>query len=85
MTTRAPERRPLTLEDLAEHQDGVVSVEQAQLLGVTPGQIAWRRSSGRYRRCRRGVVRLAGVPASWRQAVRTHGPRFPSSGPRGRV
>ena len=71
MTTMAAEGRTPTLEDLAERQDGVVSVEQAQLLGVTPGQIAWRRSSGRYRRCRRGVVRIAGVPPSWRQAVRT--------------
>jgi len=60
-----------TLEDLAELQDGVVSVQQARLLGVTTGQIAWRRSSGRYRRCRPGVVRVAGVPPSWRQAVRS--------------
>jgi hypothetical protein len=37
---------------------------------VTAAQIAWRRCSGRYRRCRRGVVRVAGVPPSWRQAVR---------------
>jgi hypothetical protein len=70
MTTMAAEGRTPTLEDLAELQDGVVSVEQARLLGVTSGQIAWRRSSGRYRRCRRGVVRVAGVPRSWRQAVR---------------
>jgi hypothetical protein len=63
--------RPPTLEDLAERQDGVVSVQQARLLGVTTGQIAWRRCSGRYRRCRRGVVRVAGVPPSWRQAVRS--------------
>ena len=70
MTTVAAEARPVTLEDLAERQDGVVSVEQARLLGVRRGQIAWRRSSGRYRRCRPGVVRVAGVPPSWRQAVR---------------
>jgi hypothetical protein len=70
MTTEAVEARPPTLEALAEHQDGVVSVEQAQRLGVTSGQIAWRRSTGRYRRCRRGVVRIGGVPPSWRQAVR---------------
>src|SRR3954453_15964474 len=62
--------RPTTLEDLAEHQDGVVSVEQARLLGVTTGQIAWRRCNGRYRRSRRGVVRIAGGPPTWRQAVR---------------
>jgi Transcriptional regulator, AbiEi antitoxin len=58
------------LEDLAERQDGVVSLAQARWCGVSQGQIAWRRSSGRYRRCRRGVVRVAGVPPSWRQAVR---------------
>ncbi len=60
-----------TLEDLAERQDGVVSIRQARESGLSPGQIEWRRSSGRYRRCRRGVVRFAGVPSSWRQAVRT--------------
>jgi hypothetical protein len=70
MTTVAAEARTVTLENLAERQDGVVSVEQARLLGVRRGQISWRRSSGRYGRCRRGVVRIAGVPPSWRQAVR---------------
>jgi hypothetical protein len=59
------------VEDLAERQDGVVSVRQAIGSGLSAGQIAWRRASGRYRRCRRGVVQIAGVPPSWRQAVRT--------------
>jgi very-short-patch-repair endonuclease len=59
-----------SVEDLAERQDGLVSVNQAKDTGLRAGQIAWRRSSGRYRRCRRGVVKIAGVPPSWRQAVR---------------
>ena len=62
------------LEDLAERQDGVVSLAQARRCGVSQGQVAWRRSSGRYRRSRRGVVRVAGVPPSWRQAVRIAAP-----------
>ena len=61
---------PLVLEDLAERQDGVVSVHQAMETGLSPGQIGRRRARGRYRRCRRGVVQIAGVPPSWRQAVR---------------
>jgi very-short-patch-repair endonuclease len=59
-----------SLADLAERQDGVVSLRQARDCGLRPGQIAWRRTNGRYRRCRRGVVKIAGVPPSWRQAVR---------------
>jgi hypothetical protein len=59
------------VEDLAERQDDVVSLRQAIASGLTPGQIAWRRASGRYRHCRRGVVQIAGVPPSWQQAVRT--------------
>ncbi len=58
------------LEDLAERQDGVVSVAQAVASGLSPGQIGRRRAAGRYRRSRRGVVPIAGVPPSWRQAVR---------------
>lgn len=59
-----------TIEDIAERQDGVVSLRQAREAGLTPGQITRRRANGRYRRCRRGVVQIAGVPPSWRQAVR---------------
>jgi len=58
------------LEDIAERQDGVVSVAQAQAAGVSRHQVWRRRRSGRYRRCRRNVVQIAGVPPSWRQAVR---------------
>jgi very-short-patch-repair endonuclease len=59
-----------SVEDLAERQDGVVSVRHARRTGLSPGQIGRRRANGRYRRCRRGVVQLAGVPPTWRQAVR---------------
>ena len=60
----------VTVEDVAERQDGVVSVGQALATGVSRGQITRRRRKGRYRRCQRGVVQVAGVPPSWRQAVR---------------
>ena len=62
--------RPVALEDVAERQDGVVSVEAALATGLSMGQISRRRRQGRYRRCRHGVVQIAGVPPSWRQAVR---------------
>lgn len=58
------------VEDLAAQQDGLFTVRQAIRSGLSRGQIAWRRASGRYRRCRRGVVQVAGAPPSWRQAVR---------------
>lgn len=60
----------MTLEDVMERQDGVASVATAVAMGVSAGQIARRRKQGRYRRCRRGVVQLAGAPPTWRQAVR---------------
>lgn len=60
----------VTLEALAERQDGVVSVAQARRCGLSPGQISRRRSSGRYRSSRRGVVQIAGVPPTWRQSIR---------------
>ncbi len=71
MTTTDLREDPVRLEDLAERQDGVVSVAQAHRVGVSDGQIARRRAAGRYRRCRRGVVQIAGAPPTWRQAVRT--------------
>jgi len=59
-----------SLEYITERQDGVASVAQAIGSGLTGAQIAGRRARGRYRRCRRGVVQIAGVPPSWRQRVR---------------
>ena len=59
-----------TLEDIFERQDGVASVVQAMGAGTSRRQVWRRRRSGRYRRCRRNVVQLAGVPRTWRQAIR---------------
>jgi hypothetical protein len=59
-----------SVEELAERQDGVVSVGHARRTGLSPGQIGRRRATGRYRRCRRGVLQIAGVPPTWRQAIR---------------
>jgi hypothetical protein len=59
-----------TLEDIFERQDGVASVAQAIAAGTSRRQVWRRRRSGRYRRCRRNVVQLAGVPPTWRQAIR---------------
>ncbi|MGI9053430.1 MAG: type IV toxin-antitoxin system AbiEi family antitoxin domain-containing protein [Ilumatobacteraceae bacterium] len=70
MTMEDRERSGAAVEDVAERQDGVVSVEAALATGLSMGQISRRRKKGRYRRCRRGVVQIAGVPPSWRQAVR---------------
>lgn len=60
----------LTLEQMAERQDGVVSVAQAVMTGVSRGQLTHRCRTRRYRRPRRRVVVVAGAPPTWRQAVR---------------
>lgn len=60
----------VALEDVAAGQDGVVSLAQAKSSGVTPAQIGRRRAAGRYRRCRRGAVLIAGAPPTWRQQLR---------------
>ncbi len=57
------------LENIAERQDGLLTTRQARTC-LTWGQIWSRRRAGRYRRSRRGVVQIAGVPPTWRQAVR---------------
>jgi very-short-patch-repair endonuclease len=56
---------------MAERQDGVLTVAQAVRCGLSLGQIARRRAGGVFRRTRRGVVQIAGVPPSWRRSVRT--------------
>lgn len=66
---RVPGGQP-SAEDLAERQDGLLSVAQAHRCGISSRQIWRRRANGRYRRTRRGVVQIAGVPPTWRQAVR---------------
>ena len=70
MRTNERSVAPVALEDLAERQDGVASVAQALASGLTRRQIAWRRAQGRYRRCRRRVIHIAGAPTSWRQKLR---------------
>lgn len=64
-------QEPVDLAALAERQDGVVTVAQAMRCGLSLGQIARRRACGVFRRSRRGVVQIAGVPPSWRRSVRT--------------
>lgn len=65
-----PWRPAESVEDIAERQDGLVSVAEACRAGLSRRQIWRRRASGRYRRSRRGVVQIAGVPPTWRQAIR---------------
>lgn len=66
-----PETGPtIAIEDLAARQDGVISLAQARASGLSTGQINRRRRSGRYARCRRRVVRIAGAPETWRQTLR---------------
>lgn len=57
-------------EDWAERHDGLLSREAATGHGVTRGQIAWRRSTNRYRVVRRNVDAIAGAPPTWIQQVR---------------
>ena len=57
-------------EDIAERQDGLLSLGQARRAGISPRQVWRRRATGRYRRSRRGVVQIAGVPPTWQQALR---------------
>ena len=54
---------------LARSQHGLVSWEQATRAGLTAGQIRHRVQAGWFRRVRRGVYALAGVPATYEQAV----------------
>lgn len=69
-TIEAPPAPTERLEAIAERQDGVASLGQAVGSGVSRRQVRRRRASGRYKRSRRGVVVIAGVPPSWRQRVR---------------
>lgn len=61
---------PLVFERVSARQDGAMSLEQARRAGVSARQVWRRRAAGRYRRSRRGVVVLGGVPATWHQRVR---------------
>ena len=68
-STETPET-PETPESFAEHHDGVYTSAVAAAAGLSPQQQARRRASGRVRAAGRGVVVIAGVPPTWRQAVR---------------
>ncbi len=60
----------LVFEEVSAGQDGAMSLDQARRSGVSARQVWRRRATGRYQRCRRGVVVLGGVPPSWRQPIR---------------
>jgi hypothetical protein len=57
------------LDEIASHQLGLFTTEQARQAGVTQRQLRVRLDQGRYRRVRRGVLAVAAVPPSWEQAV----------------
>ncbi len=57
-------------EDWAERHDGLLTNDVASEGGVSRGQMARRRESGRYRTLRREVFVVAGAPSTWRQQVR---------------
>jgi very-short-patch-repair endonuclease len=52
------------LTDVAAHQRGLLSVSQAQQIGVTNAQLLRAAAAGQLRRVRRGVYAIAGVPPS---------------------
>ncbi|MEZ5258822.1 MAG: hypothetical protein R2705_18590 [Ilumatobacteraceae bacterium] len=60
-------RRGRVVEGRAERVEGLLGPEQ--LLDVGRGAIRHRTRTGRWVRLRRRVVRVAGAPPTWRQAV----------------
>jgi hypothetical protein len=57
------------IDEIARHQLGLFTTEQARQVGVTDKQIRRRLSQGRYVRMRRGVLAVGAVPPTWEQAV----------------
>lgn len=57
-------------EDWAERHDGLLTNSVASEGGVSRGQMARRRETGRYRGLRREVFAIAGTPPTWKQQVR---------------
>lgn len=55
------------LATLAAGQHGLVTLQQARLWGLSEAQVRARLRAGRWDRVGRGVYRIAGTPASWRQ------------------
>jgi len=66
VTDPAPPRR---LGHLAATQHGVFARAQALACGVNARAVARRVSAGAYERLHPGVYRVAGAPATWRQAL----------------
>ncbi len=54
---------------LMRRQYGLITREQALQCGLTPQQIAWLLTKGRWRLVRPDVYEIAGTPATWEQAV----------------
>jgi hypothetical protein len=65
--------RPLlpdrTCETFAGRQHGVIARVQALEAGVTPGQIAWRLRSGRWKEIQPGVYLIGGAPRTSRSEL----------------
>jgi hypothetical protein len=57
------------IEQIARHQLGLFTREQARQAGVSDDQLQRRVDAGRYLRVRRGVLAVAAVPPSWEQSV----------------
>ena len=55
-----------------ERSHGVVSRQEALMLGLTPSQISRRLRSGAWVTIGPGAYRLAGSPSTWRSVVRGH-------------
>jgi hypothetical protein len=62
-----PSRHDLNKIAVAQHS--LVTLEQATKCGMTRGQIRHKVRSGEWLVARRGVYAVAGVPATWTQAV----------------
>jgi very-short-patch-repair endonuclease len=62
--------RPARLcEELALEQWGLITKDQAVLLGMSPSAIQRRAQSGKWSRSHPGVYRLSTFPTSWEQAL----------------
>jgi hypothetical protein len=55
--------------EIAGWQHGLVAVQQALAAGLSQDQIKHRVAAGTMRPFRRGVLAIAGSPATWEQAV----------------
>lgn len=54
---------------LASQQHGVFTRAQVKALGASRGMIGHRLDASRWERCSRDVLRLAGVPTSWKRSL----------------